>query len=298
MSASADPDLMLTGSAGARCALWWTNCPTIPGERIGLIGRFHASDFGSAGNLLNEACRLLANQRCSMAIGPMDGSTWKSYRLVTETGSEPPFFLEPTNPPEWPRYFEGSGFSTLANYTSALNSDLGQVDRRIEKVRERMRSAGIVIRPIRLDEFDQELRHIFEVSIGSFVNNFLYTPIDYSQFEALYLPIRQAIKPELVLLAFDRLKCVGFVFAVPNFAESKSGQPIKTTIVKSLAVLPGRQMAGLGTLLLAEMQQAAFQLGYTRAIHALMHESNNSRNLSGHYATTMRRYALFSRPLA
>jgi hypothetical protein len=32
-------------------------------------------------------------------------------------------------------------------------------------------------------------------------------------------------------------------------------------------------------------------------IHALMHESNNSLNLSGHYARPFRRYALFARDL-
>lgn len=295
---SAAPDLVLTETNGARCSLWWTNSPSMPGERVGLIGKFHAIDPESASTLLNEACRHLSAHGCSIAIGPMDGSTWKSYRLVTDPGSEPPFFLEPTNPPEWPHYFVASGFSALANYTSALNPDLGYIDPRIEKVRHRMASAGILIRPIQLTEFARELRHIYEVSIGSFHKNFLYSPIDYDEFESLYLPIRQAIVPELVLLAFDQLKCVGFVFAVPDFAEATAGHPIKTVIAKSLAVLPGRQMAGLGTLLLAEMQRAAFQLGYTRAIHALMHESNNSRNLSGHYAATMRRYTLFSKSLS
>jgi hypothetical protein len=39
-------------------------------------------------------------------------------------------------------------------------------------------------------------------------------------------------------------------------------------------------------------------MGFRRAIHALMHETNVSRRLSDRYARTMRRYALFSRPLA
>lgn len=39
-------------------------------------------------------------------------------------------------------------------------------------------------------------------------------------------------------------------------------------------------------------------LGFTRAIHALMHETNKSRNLSAHYAKTIRRYTLFSKKLS
>jgi hypothetical protein len=44
-------------------------------------------------------------------------------------------------------------------------------------------------------------------------------------------------------------------------------------------------------------QRTARELGYLRAIHALMHEQNASRNLSRHYAHPMRRYALFGKAL-
>jgi hypothetical protein len=48
----------------------------------------------------------------------------------------------------------------------------------------------------------------------------------------------------------------------------------------------------------AEVQQRAAALGYTRAVHALMHEQNVSRNISRRYAETIRRYALFAKRLA
>jgi hypothetical protein len=56
-------------------------------------------------------------------------------------------------------------------------------------------------------------------------------------------------------------------------------------------------LAGLGNVLVARCQQAARALGFRRAIHALMHESNNSRNLSAHYAKPFRRYTIFARDL-
>ncbi len=291
-------ELITDGGQEAGCLLWWRNTPALEGEQVGLIGGFQAAGAEAASELLHRACGMLREEGCTMAIGPMDGSTWRSYRLVTERGTEPPFFMEPGNPAEWPDYFVKAGFSILANYTSALNSDLHVVDPRIENVRQRLSTAGVLIRPIQLDRFPEELRHIYDVSIASFQKNFLYTPITYPDFESLYLPIQKAVQADLVLLAFDGEKCLGFMFAIPDFAQARRGEPITTVIAKSLAVLPGRQTGGLGTLLLAQMQQAALRLGYTRVIHALMHESNNSRNVSGHYAKTMRRYALFSRRLA
>lgn len=70
-----------------------------------------------------------------------------------------------------------------------------------------------------------------------------------------------------------------------------------TVIIKTVAVLPGRAYAGLGNVLVARVQAIAYALGYRRAIHALMHDSNNSRNLSDRYARSIRRYTLYARKL-
>jgi hypothetical protein len=39
-------------------------------------------------------------------------------------------------------------------------------------------------------------------------------------------------------------------------------------------------------------------MGFRRCIHALMFEDNISLNISRHYASVMRKYALFSKALA
>ena len=44
-------------------------------------------------------------------MGPLDGSTFRSYRLVTQpsfsdAAAHPPFLMEPDNPDEWPDDFE------------------------------------------------------------------------------------------------------------------------------------------------------------------------------------------------
>ena len=55
--------------------------------------------------------------------------------------------------------------------------------------------------------------------------------------------------------------------------------------------------AGVGSLLMARCHEMARGLGYTRVIHALMHEDNKSRKISSHSARPIRRYTLFARPL-
>jgi len=278
----------------ARCSLWWREAPPLAGEVPGVIGHFAALDESAAKELLDTACDQLRVEGCTCAVGPMDGNTWRPYRLVTERSHEPPFFLEPDNPDEWPRWFVTSGFRPLAQYFSALNDNLAVEDPRMARAEERLEREGVRLRPLDLGKFAGELQRIYAVSRVSFERNFLYTPISEEEFLAQYEPVRAHVQPELVLLAEQAGQPVGFIFGIPDLAQARRGVPMDTAVLKTVAVLPGRTQAGLGSLLIARCQQAARALGFRRVIHALMHESNNSRNISGHYAKPFRRYTLFS----
>lgn len=299
-TAPLDADLGLTAtlpSGTASVALWWTRVPPLDGERLGAIGAFSADSAEAAVAVLGEAEERLRAQGCTLAVGPMDGNTWRKYRLVTETGVEPPFLLEPVNPQEWPVWWRAAGFGPLAEYYSSATEDLVTRDARVEGVAARMKAAGVSVRAFRLEKLEAELERIYEVSVVSFQSNYLYTPLPKEAFLSQYRAIRERVRPELVLLAEHAGQPVGYVFTVPDYAQAARGEKVTTVIVKTLAVLPGRQHAGLGAWLLAEAHAAARGLGFTRAIHALMHETNKSRNLSAHYAKTIRRYTLFSKRL-
>ncbi len=295
-----DAHWMLVGPGGkvsGRCSLWWRGTASLPGHRLGVVGHYAARDSAAAGRLLGHACEELRARGCSLAVGPMDGSTWRRYRLVTERGSEPSFFLEPDNPDDWADHFFGNGFTPLACYTSAVNDDLGCVDPRAEDVSKRLAAQGLRIRPLDSQRLEEDLHRIYVISVVSFRHNFLYTPIDEAEFIAQYRQILPVVRPELVLIAELRGRAIGFLFALPDLLQARRGQAIDTVILKTVAVLPERANAGLGGLLVARGHQAARRLGYTRAIHALMHESNGSCNISLHYAHTIRRYTLFAKRL-
>src|SRR2546423_463105 len=111
-----------SGRPVARCSLWWEGTPAYQAHRLGYIGHYAVTDPRAAPQILALACDRLAARGCTLAVGPMDGNTWQRYRFLTERGSEPPFFLEPDNPDEWPRQWAEHGFTPLAEYYSALNS--------------------------------------------------------------------------------------------------------------------------------------------------------------------------------
>ena len=280
----------------ARASLWWKRVPELPDEQVGLIGHYAAYDSHAATTVLGEACRTLAVQGCSVAIGPMDGSTWRRYRLLSERGAAPPFFLEPDNPDDWPLHFEAAGFHALAQYFSSINEDNAHCKDR-SALTERLAQRGYVLRALAGQDLEAELRRLWQLTSAAFRDNFLYVPIDEAEFLAMYTPLLAKLSPDLVVIVELRGEPVAFCLAVPDLLQAGRGEPVDTVIVKSIAVLPAHQGKGLAAAMLTRINQTARTLGMHRTIHALMHEANASRKLDGALMRDFRRYTLYARAL-
>jgi GNAT superfamily N-acetyltransferase len=281
----------------SRCSLWWSKTPTCQHHRVGCIGHYAATDDETAQVLLAHACSELRRRGCTLAIGPMAGSTWCNYRFVTDFGDRPRFWMEPDNPPPWPQQYLRNGFRVLAEYFSALNSQLDCRDDRLDGVAQRLASAGVTLRPVCGETLEADLRRIFQVARTAFRHNLLYSELEESHYLAQTLRLRDLAPLQLSWLAEHGDRTVGFVFVVPDLCEQVRQNRIDTVIVKTLAAVPDRTYAGLGQLMLAKAQQQARAQGFSAAIHAFVRDVGALRRISGRYARPMRRYALFAKVL-
>ena len=270
---------------GASCALWLTGTPQFSTYKTGCIGDFQADNPEAGKKLIENALTLMRDNRIEYVIGPMNGDTWHSYRLVTETDNSPAYFMEPKNPDFYPAIFQQSGFDVIASYNSGrvdlstTNSDCTNIE-------------GINIRPFNVQAADSELEKIYQLSLNTFAGNFLYTPIGREEFMALYTPVLPHLVPDFVLMAeTDEGDLRGFLFALPDYAQgAKPGQ----IIIKTYA----SQQRGLGRAMVDLLHLKARQAGFHHAIHALMHENNVSRKNSERYGGAFRKYNLYGRKLA
>ncbi len=286
------------GTLVGRYSIWTRATPALDGRPVSVFGHFAAADAMAGVALLQHAAEVSRDHGIATVVGPMDGNTWRSYRLVTERGDAPPFFLEPNNPDECPAYFETAGFEPLAQYFSGLNEDLAVSDPRVPGALDRLKSDGVKLRSIDLTRLEDELRPIHALSLDAFKDNFLYTPISEKEFLSMYAPLREHLRPELILLAEQGSQLIGYVFGLPDLAQARRGEMIDTAIAKTIAVYGGRTGRGLGSVLLDQFQQAARQSGYRRVIHALMHEGNRSRQMVSKFGRPIRRYTLFAKGAA
>lgn len=290
--------LLRGGSLKGRCSLWWSAVPLLAGKKAGYIGHYAANTDADAETILSEACRMLAANGAAVAVGPVDGNTWRRYRLITRRGDEPSFFLEPDNPDTYPKHFESSGFSPIARYYSSLNEDISQDVSLPDGLRRRLENDGIIIRQLQPASFRDELATIHAISSAGFSNNFLYSPISREEFVGMYSKVLSHVRPELVLVAENNEGPVGFIFALPDILRVRNGHDDDTVILKSMAVLPEMSGLGIGALLMAQVSQNASRMGFRRSIHALMHENNRSRKMSMHYGREFRQYTLYSRGIS
>ena len=153
--------VFLTDEAGALAgcaALWWGETPRLEGARVGAIGGFAALDGDGAKVLLDGAERTLRGHGCEVAVGPMNGNTWRRHRWVIESDGRGPYLLEPRNPAAYPEWWLQAGYEVLARYTSSVVL-LGQGPTVRTEVGERLARSGIEIRMIDPGRYDEAVSY-------------------------------------------------------------------------------------------------------------------------------------------
>ncbi len=281
----------------ARCSVWWREAAQVNGTKTGAIGHYAATDESFGETLLEHACRELKNRGCELAVGPMDGNTWRRYRFVTERGTAKPFFMEPDNPDEWPIHFSRHGFKPLAHYVSEINPHMSVRQPEIGSLRQKIKNAGISIASLDTVNPETDLDGIYDVVCESFKDAFMYTTLDRESYRRMYVPLLRNVDPRLMLVAKQRGEVVGFIFAPPDMLQRTYQEKIDAIVIKTIAILPRKELSGLGRILIVDMLANAVEMGFTTAISALMHTANRSQKISSDCAGPMRGYSVFARDL-
>jgi hypothetical protein len=215
-------------------------------------------------------------------LGPMDGDTWHTYRLVSESDGSAPFLMEPTSGPHDLQAFTAAGFAPVSRYVSAralLSNTIteGPVE-----------MPGVTVANWDGKDAEGLIQKLFAMSGAAFQKNRFFKPIGLESFLDLYRPIMPFVDPEHVFFARQGEALVGFLFGMPDRA-APDGKP--AAILKTYA----SALRGVGHLLADTYHRRAIEMGFTHVIHALMHEDNASRASSEkHKATVFRRYALMA----
>lgn len=278
-------DNSITGYA----VLYHNPLHSLEGKPVACLGSFFATNAPTAQLLFDAACNN-AQTIATQIIGPLNGSTWATYRCVVGDISEP-FFMEPNTPDSYNTYFINAGFEPLSHYYSAIV----KTDSEGKFPARHMGNSGFTFRNFEAANFDSEIEIIYKISCEAFTNNLLYTPIPFSKFYGLYHPLKDKINTDFFIIAMDEnSNPVGYVFGYPDFAQPQ----LNRVVLKTLARLPDDKYNGVGTFLTVEFVKAAMKQGFTGLIHALMPADNTSLRMSKLFgAEVFRNYVLYHKQL-
>ncbi|WP_170332069.1 hypothetical protein [Ruegeria arenilitoris] len=256
--------------------------PDWAGVPAATIGDFSCETPEAGLEALQMAIERVRHAGVDRIIGPMSGDTWHSYRFVSYSDGSAPFLMEPTNKSHEPDVFLAAGFTTISKYFSARVS-----------LAKTAKSSPAATDAFNVEPWDgtnpEELfRQVYHLSVEAFSRNAFYKPISERDFLAMYMPVVPMLKRELIFFARrPDGSLAGFLFGIPNYAE---GPNPTAAILKTYASLE----RGAGRHLASQFHMSALKLGYESAIHALIHDDNQSANRSVvEGATVFRRYNLF-----
>ena len=107
-------DVEAFNTQGAQATLYRT-APTWSALRTMAVGKFKCQDPGAGTALLRQIADVARSQGAEALIGPMDGDTWHSYRLVCESDGRPPFLMEATGGEIDLAAFNDAGFAPISH---------------------------------------------------------------------------------------------------------------------------------------------------------------------------------------
>ena len=233
---------------------------------------------------------------CARLLGPMDGSTWRSYRAVVErTGAS--FAGDLVTHADLPEVLAKAGYRVAERYVSTdFSRTAVEHALRHTAAHTNGRADDVTLRPVPRADFLTEVEALYPLVTATFSRNRLYSPIDPDDFLALYRPLAGVIGDGWLQLAEVGERTVGLAL----FLEDARG-----LVIKTLGRLPGEALRGMGVA--PERLGAAIALrcfghflasGHDRLVSALMHEDNPSHARSLDFGgEVVARYALYDRQL-
>ena len=282
----------------------WHNRPDYNGRKTSYIGNvnIHEKYRKNEEQLFNKVFEELKKEGIEIIIGPWNGTTWNTYRYVTEKGNGKPFLLEPWNEDYSVSLFEKLDFKHLAGYISTVMEGMNSngrknLNKKIEKLKKFDYYKDIKVESAENKDLMAVLNKVYDLTVEAFKNNFLYSELEREIFLKMYMSYEDKIIKKFFKMLYLGDELIGYVFGIPDYAELGYKGKIDTIILKTIAVSPIYNGKGMGYILINSLVEEAEKEGYENVIYALMHQSNVSKNIGLLLGNMLRKYTLFIKEL-
>jgi len=189
-------------------------------DRVGFFGFFEVMEnYEAARLLLDRAKQSLAADGMEVIRGPMNFSTNEECGLLITGYDTPPYIMMTHNPPYYAPFLERYGFAKAKDLLAFQMKQI-EITERAHKMAEWLeKKSSVRIRPFNLADFKAEIQRTKTVVNAAWEANWGFVPVTDEEFDHMAKQLRTIAQPDLVFLAEDGDKPVGFSLTLPNFNQ-------------------------------------------------------------------------------
>jgi GNAT superfamily N-acetyltransferase len=267
-------------------------------DKTGFFGFFECENdpevaralLGRAGDAVRE---LLPG--CDKLRGPANPSLNDEVGALVPAESEPglPFLMMTYNPAYYLDLFAAAGFAKEKDLVAILAPVDDRSFKRLARIAEgvRRREPKLVVRPIRMNKFDEDLAIVKTIYNGAWEKNWGFVPMTSEEIDAMAKKLKPIIYPPYILFAEVDGKPAAFHLALPDFNQVlvKMGgslfpfgwlkfitekKKIDRCRTMALGVLPEYRKRGFDAVLYYEAMKEGIRIGQKWAEFSWMLEDN------------------------
>ena len=192
------------------------------GTNVGTFGMFESvQDEAVAAKLLDTAADWVKKQGRTSIMGPIDFSTNYPLGLLIDGFDTPPRVMMNHHPPYYADLLEAWGLRKTKDLYSWWFTDPNDMVTRWAKRAERIaQRSGVVVRPFKVDDFQNEVERCRSVYNSARTANWGFSQLTEAEFDHMAKQLAKLAVPELTLLAEIDNKPVGFSITVPDVNEA------------------------------------------------------------------------------
>ncbi len=191
-------------------------------DAAGFYGNFDAVDDPEVAKMLFAAAHgWLASRGMKVMRGPYTMNINEEAGLQIDGFEHTPMFLTSYNPPYYRALVEGAGFTKVKELYSWRYRNNFTVPELARKVAERARrNSKVVVRPMNMSNFENELRAGLEVFNAAWKNNWGFVPLTEAEMKKAAEDLKMIMDPRIVLVAEYEGVPVGMALVFPNVNQA------------------------------------------------------------------------------
>jgi len=263
-------------------------------ENCGFFGFYESvNDYSVAEKLFNAVRDYLKQKNMNLMRGPINPSTNDECGFLFEGFDSPPAIMMTYNPSYYLELAEKYGFRKAKDFYAYLAPITGEQIERLSRVGElvKKREPNLVVRPINLKKFPEELSKIKEIYNSAWSENWGFVPMTDEEIESMAKRLKPLVLPDILQIGEYDGKPAGFLMAVPDYNQvlkKINGQlnlpgivkflwyknKIDTLRLMTMGVCPEYRKKGVDALLYLESLKGAMKKGFKFCEYSWILEEN------------------------